>query len=59
MLNEVLVSIWENDGNAQQSDWFEARDHCAELADEEKQILERLGVSWLVCGVNYYAVSSE
>ena len=42
MLNEVLVSIWENDGNAQQSDWFEARDHYAELADEEKQILERL-----------------
>ena len=43
------MSVWENDGNALQSDWFEARDHCAELADEEKQILKRLGVSWLVC----------
>jgi hypothetical protein len=45
LLNEVLASIWESDGNAQQSDWFEARDHCAELADQEKQILERLDVS--------------
>jgi hypothetical protein len=44
LLNEILASIWESDGNALQSDWFEARDHFAELADEEKQILERLQV---------------
>jgi hypothetical protein len=25
--------------------WFETRDHCAEFADEKRQIFQRLGVS--------------
>ena len=42
---EIRLSVWENEGGALQSEWIEAHDHSAQLADEEKQILQRLGIS--------------
>jgi hypothetical protein len=42
---EIRLSVWENEGGALQSEWIAAHDQCAQLANEQKQILQRLVAS--------------
>jgi len=42
---EFRLSVWENEGGAPKSEWIAAHDQCVQLADEENQVLQRLGAS--------------